>query len=46
VAELGILLGRGTVLSFIMVVGALPALLVIFDKVIQKTGFYKGEGLQ
>jgi len=46
VAELGILLGRGTVLSLIMVVGVLPALLVIFDKVIQKTKLYKGEGLE
>lgn len=46
VAELGILLGRGTLLSLIMVVGVLPALLVIFDKVIQKTKLYKGEGLE
>lgn len=35
--ELGILLGRGTVLSFLMVVCVLPALLVYFDKFIQKT---------
>lgn len=44
IAELGLLLGRGTVLSFVMVVCVLPALLLIFDKVIQKTtlkcGFY------
>ncbi len=37
IKELGILLGRGTILSFIMVVGVLPALLLLFDKVIQKT---------
>ena len=45
VSELGALLGRGTILSFVMVVCALPALLLIFDKVIEKTtiksGFYK-----
>ncbi|MPW25718.1 MMPL family transporter [Alkalibaculum sp. M08DMB] len=37
ISELGILLGRGTALSFVMVVCVLPALLVIFDKVIEKT---------
>ncbi len=37
IEELGILLGRGTILSFVMVVGVLPALLILFDKVIQKT---------
>lgn len=37
ISELGILLGRGTLLSFAMVVCVLPALLIIFDKVIQKT---------
>ena len=37
ISELGTLLGRGTVLSFVMVAGVLPALLVLFDKVIQKT---------
>lgn len=37
IKELGTLLGRGTVLSFIMVVGVLPALLILFDTVIQKT---------
>ncbi len=44
VSELGTLLGRGTVLSFVMVVCVLPALLIIFDKIIEKTtlnnGFY------
>lgn len=45
VAQLGTLLGRGTLLSFIMVVCVLPALLVLFDKIIGKTtlknGFHK-----
>lgn len=39
VAEIGMLLGRGTVLSFIMVVAVMPALLVIFDTVIKKTTY-------
>ena len=37
IKELGNLLGRGTVLSFIMVAAVLPALLIIFDKAIQWT---------
>ncbi len=37
ISELGLLLGRGTLLSFGMVVLALPALLVVFDKTIGKT---------
>ena len=37
VEGMGILLGRGTILSFIMVLCALPGLLLIFDKVIAKT---------
>jgi len=37
IKELGLLLGRGTVLSLTMVALVLPALLVMFDKVIQKT---------
>jgi hypothetical protein len=37
IKDLGVLLGRGTILSFVMVVGVLPALLVLFDKVIAKT---------
>jgi len=37
ISELGTLLGRGTLLSLIMVSCVLPALLVLFDKVIQKT---------
>ena len=42
IAELGILLGRGTILSFVMVVCVLPALLLIFDKLIQKTTLKSG----
>lgn len=44
IKELGILLGRGTILSFVMVVAVMPALLLLLDKVIKKTtlshGFY------
>ncbi|MEG1506870.1 MAG: MMPL family transporter [Bacilli bacterium] len=36
VKELGILLGRGTILSFVMVIFVLPALLILFDKWINK----------
>ncbi len=48
VSSIGLLLGRGTLLAFIMVVFFLPALLVILDKVIEKTtwkpNFFKGKG--
>lgn len=37
ISELGTLLGRGTLLSLTMVACVLPALLVAFDKLIQKT---------
>lgn len=37
IGELGTLLGRGTLLSLAMVACVLPALLVLFDKLIQKT---------
>jgi len=37
ISELGVLLGRGTLLSLIMVLCVLPALLVLFDKVIRKS---------
>jgi predicted RND superfamily exporter protein len=37
VSELGMLLGRGTILSMIMVVCVLPQLLLIFDRLIEKT---------
>ncbi len=37
VAELGTLLGRGTLLSFLMVTCVLPSLLLVTDKLIRKT---------
>lgn len=44
-SQLGTLVGRGAVISFLLVVIVLPALLMIFDKVIEKTTirthFYK-----
>lgn len=47
IGEIGILIGRGAVLSAILVLFFLPTLLMIFDKVIEKTtlktSFYKGE---
>ncbi|MDZ5712811.1 efflux RND transporter permease subunit [Jeotgalibacillus haloalkalitolerans] len=47
VSSIGLLLGRGALLAFIMVVFVLPALLVVFDKVIEKTtwkaNFFKGK---
>lgn len=47
VSSIGLLLGRGALLAFIMVLIVLPALLVIFDRIIEKTSwkanFYKGK---
>ncbi|MGB8455936.1 MAG: MMPL family transporter [Anaerocolumna sp.] len=47
VNALGLLLGRGTILSFTLVMSVLPPLLLIFDKLIAKTtykvNFYKDE---
>lgn len=37
VSSIGLLLGRGALLAFVLVIVFLPALLVIFDKVIEKT---------
>lgn len=37
VSSLGLLLGRGTLLSFVLVVCVLPTLLMLFDKAIGKT---------
>ncbi|MDL4842097.1 efflux RND transporter permease subunit [Aquibacillus rhizosphaerae] len=37
VGSIGLLLGRGALLAFIMVVCFLPAMLLVFDKVIEKT---------
>jgi len=36
-ASIGLLLGRGTILSFVMVVCALPTMLTFFDETISKT---------
>lgn len=47
ISSIGILLGRGTLLAFTLVVIFLPALLIVLDKLIEKTtwkaNFYKGE---
>ncbi|OQB53710.1 MAG: putative membrane protein YdgH [Firmicutes bacterium ADurb.Bin146] len=42
VSELGILLSRGTILSFAMVSSVLPALLILFDYIIKKTTYKNG----
>lgn len=42
IADIGLLLGRGTLLSFTMVVCVLPTLLVVFDKAIEKTTLKTG----
>ena len=39
ISDLGMLLGRGTLLSMLLVVCFLPALLIIFDKAIDKTTY-------
>lgn len=41
ISDLGTLLGRGTLLSLAMVAFVLPALLVLFDRIIQKTTLKK-----
>jgi hypothetical protein len=41
ISQLGIILGRGAVLSAIMVLTVLPGLLVIFDNIVQKTTLKK-----
>src|SRR5690625_7041145 len=45
ISSIGILLGRGTLLAFTLVVVLLPALLLVFDRLIEKTSwkpnFYK-----
>lgn len=47
VGSIGLLLGRGALLAFIMVVLVLPAMLIVLDRIIEKTtwkpNFYKGE---
>ena len=45
VSSIGLLIGRGALLAFIMVVFFLPAMLLVFDKIVEKTtwksNFYK-----
>lgn len=47
VSSLGLLIGRGALLAFLLVVFLLPALLVILDKIVEKTtwkpNYYKGK---
>lgn len=47
VSSIGLLLGRGALLAFLLVVFFLPALLLVFDRVIEKTtwkpNFHKGK---
>jgi predicted RND superfamily exporter protein len=40
VSELGTLLGRGTILSMLLVVCFLPAALMLFDRAVEKTTFH------
>jgi predicted RND superfamily exporter protein len=42
IADIGLLLGRGTLLSLAMVVCFLPTMLTLFDKAIEKTTFNPG----
>lgn len=42
ISGLGLLLGRGTLLSMLMVVCFLPAMLTLFDKAIEKTTYKAG----
>ncbi|GAB2532459.1 efflux RND transporter permease subunit [Gracilibacillus alcaliphilus] len=48
VSSIGLLLGRGALLAFILVLFLLPAILVLFDKLIEKTSwkanFYREKG--
>ncbi len=39
ITSIGLTLGRGTVISIVLVMGILPQLLVMFDKIIEKTSF-------
>lgn len=43
IASLGKTLGRGTLISIIMVMLFLPQLLMVFDKLIDKTALTRGE---
>jgi hypothetical protein len=39
VCDIGLLLGRGTIISFALVVSFLPALLLLFDPLIKRLSF-------
>ncbi|MGL5434499.1 MAG: efflux RND transporter permease subunit [Lachnospiraceae bacterium] len=41
IASLGMALGRGTLISIALVMTVLPQILLVFDKLIEKTGFSK-----
>lgn len=41
ISTLGMALGRGTLVSIVMVMTVLPQILMVFDKLIEKTGFSK-----
>lgn len=49
VVDIGLLLGRGTLISMFMVICFLPAMLMLFDGIIAKTtkgaAFFKGKGI-
>ncbi len=49
VQDIGLLLGRGTIISMLMVIGFLPSMLILFDKPIGKTTigskFFKKEDI-
>ncbi len=46
VASIGICLGRGTVLSMLLVMGVLPQLLLLGDSIVEKTSFSMGRSTQ
>ena len=46
VASIGICLGRGTLLSMLLVLGVLPQLLLLGDSIVEKTSFTMGHGAQ
>ena len=46
VASIGVCLGRGTILSMILVMGVLPQLLLLGDSIVEKTSFNIGRPTQ
>ena len=45
-ASIGVCLGRGTILSMILVMGVLPQLLLLGDSIVEKTSFNIGRPTQ